>query len=136
VQIAQILGEGISGRMSVSPDGKFIAYPYNQYLAPAAPGWHIAVISIKGGPPVKTFNAPGGFWGIRWSPQGQGVQYALTQNGTTNIWEQPLADGEPKQVTKFGSGRVFDFSWTADGKQLLVTRGEVTSDVILLNNIR
>jgi DNA-binding winged helix-turn-helix (wHTH) protein/Tol biopolymer transport system component len=136
VQIAQILGEGISGRMSVSPDGQFIAYPYNRYLGPAAPGWTLAVIPIEGGPPVKTFNAPGGFWGTRWSPQGKGLQYALTQNGTTNIWEQPLAGGEPKQITQFGSGRIFDFNWTADGKRLLLTRGESTSDVVLLNNLR
>jgi Tol biopolymer transport system component len=135
MQIAQILGEGISGRMSVSPDGQFIAYPYNRYLGPAAPGWDLAVIPIDGGPTVKTFSAPSGFWGIRWSPQGQGLQYALTQNGTTNIWEQPLSGGEPKQITKFSSGRIFDFNWTADGKQLLVTRGEVTSDVVLFGNL-
>jgi DNA-binding winged helix-turn-helix (wHTH) protein/Tol biopolymer transport system component len=136
VQIALILGEGISGRMSVSPDGRFIAYPYNQYLDPARPAWHLAVIPVEGGPPVKTINVPGGFWGTRWSPQGKGLQYALTQNGTTNIWEQPLEGGDPKQVTKFTSGRIFDFNWTADGNQLLLTRGEITSDVILLSNIQ
>ena len=133
IQIAQILGEGISGRMSVSPNGQFIAYPYNRYLSPAGPGWDLAVIPIDGGPPARIFNEPSGFWGIRWSPQGKGLQYALTQNGTTNIWEQPMAGGEPKQITKFSSGRIFDFNWTADGKLLLVTRGEVTSDVVLLN---
>jgi Tol biopolymer transport system component len=79
---------------------------------------------------------PVGFSGTRWSPQGKGLQYALTQNGTTNIWEQPLAGGEPKQITKFSSGRIFDFNWTADGKQLLITRGEVTSDVVLFSNLR
>ena len=133
IQIAQILGEGISGRMSVSPNGQFIAYPYNRYLSSAGPGWDLAVIPIEGGPPAKIFNEPSGFWGIRWSPQGKGLQYVLTQNGTTNIWEQPMAGGEPKQITKFSSGRIFDFNWTVDGKRLLVTRGEVTSDVVLLN---
>jgi TolB protein len=78
-QITQILREGIAGRMSVSPNGQFVAYPYNRYLGPAAPGWDLAAIPIAGGPPVKTFQAPGGFWGTRWSPEGQGLQYALTQ---------------------------------------------------------
>jgi hypothetical protein len=59
----------------------------------------------------------------------------LTQNGTTNIWEQSLAGTDPKQITKFTTGRIFDFNWTADGKQLLVTRGEATSDVVLLTNL-
>jgi Tol biopolymer transport system component len=74
--------------------------------------------------------------GARWSPQGNGLQYMLTQNGVTNIWEQPLTGGSPKQITKFTSGQIFDFNWTADAKQLLLTRGETTSDVILLTNIQ
>jgi hypothetical protein len=60
----------------------------------------------------------------------------LTQNGTTNIWEQPLAGGNPRQITRFTSGQIFDFNWTANGKQLLLTRGEATSDVILLSNLQ
>jgi DNA-binding winged helix-turn-helix (wHTH) protein/Tol biopolymer transport system component len=135
VQIAEILGDSVSGRMDISPDGRFIAYPYTRYSTPPK-GWALVVIPANGGPPVKTFQVPGSSWGTRWSPQGTGLQYLLTQNGTTNIWEQPLAGGDPKQITKFTSGRIFDFNWTADGKQLLVTRGEVSSDVVLLSNLR
>lgn len=62
-------------------------------------------------------------------------EYLLTNGDITNIWEQPLAGGPPKQITKFTSGRIFDFNWTADGKQLLLSRGEVTSDVVLLSNV-
>lgn len=136
-QIAEILGDDISGRMSISPNGQFIAYPYSRYSSPAGPGWDLAVIPVGGGPPVKTFDVPIRFsGGTRWSSQGDGLQYMLTQNGKTNIWEQPLAGGAPKQITKFTSGQIFDFNWTADGKQLLLTRGETISDVILLSNFR
>ena len=122
--------------MSVSPNGQLIAYPYNRYLDPAGPGWDLAVIPVEGGPPLKIFNEPSGLGGIRWSPQGEGLQYVLTRNGTTNIWEQPLAGGKPKQISKFTSGRIFDFNWTADGKHLMLTRGIVTSDVVLLSKLR
>ena len=135
-QIAVVQGDTISGRMSVSPDGQFIAYPYTQYGNSPSAGWALAVIPASGGPPLKTFHVPPGFTGARWSPEGNGLQYTLTQNGTTNIWEQALEGGDPKQVTKFTSGRIFEFNWTADGKQLLLTRGETTSDVILLTNIQ
>jgi DNA-binding winged helix-turn-helix (wHTH) protein/Tol biopolymer transport system component len=136
VQIAEILGEDISGRLSISPNGRFIAYPYTRYTSPAGPGWNLAVIPADGGPPTKTFDVPVGFSGVRWSPRGTGLQYTLTQKGTTNLWEQPLEGGAPKRITQFTSGLIFDFNWTGDGKQLLVTRGEVTSDVVLLNNLR
>ena len=135
VQIAEIMGDDISGRLSVSPDGQFLAYPYSRYSSAAGPGWNLVIIPAGGGPPVKTFNVPIGFSGTRWSPQGQSLLYTLTQNGTSNLWEQPVAGGVPRQVTKFAAGRIFDFNWTADGKQLLLTRGSVSSDVILLSNL-
>jgi DNA-binding winged helix-turn-helix (wHTH) protein/Tol biopolymer transport system component len=132
-QLADILGDDICGRLSVSPNGQYIAYPYSRYTSPAGPGWSLAVIAVAGGPPLKTFNVPAGLSGPRWSPSGDGLQYLLTREGATNIWEQPLAGGEPKQLTKFSSGRIFDFNWTAEGKNLMVSRGETTSDVVLLS---
>jgi hypothetical protein len=44
-----------------------------------------------------------------------------------------LAGGEPQQFTKFSSGRIFDFDWSSDGKQLLLMRGDKISDVVLLS---
>lgn len=73
---------------------------------------------------------------VRWSPDGKGLQYLLTNGDATNIWEQPLAGGSPRQITRFTSGHIFDFSWSLDGKQLFMSRGEVTSDVVLLSNLR
>jgi hypothetical protein len=64
------------------------------------------------------------------------LEYLLDREGATNLWEQPLSGGLPRQLTKFTSGRIFDFNWTGDGKQLLLSRGEVTSDVVLLSNLR
>ena len=52
------------------------------------------------------------------------------------LWEQPREGGPPHEVTNFTSGQIFDFNWTDDGKQLLLCRGEVTSDVVLLSNLR
>jgi eukaryotic-like serine/threonine-protein kinase len=135
-QVADILGDDICGRLSVSPNGQYVAYPYSRYTSPAGPGWSLAVIAVAGGPPLKTFNVPAGVSGPRWSPSGNGLQYLLTREGTTNLWEQPLNGGEAKQLTKFSTGRIFDFNWTADGKQLLLIRGEITSDVVLLSKLR
>jgi hypothetical protein len=39
-------------------------------------------------------------------------------------------------MTNFTSGLIFDFCWTLDGKQLLLARGNETSDVILISNFR
>lgn len=135
VEIAEVLGDMVSGRLSVSPDGNLLAYAYEQYTVPPA-GWNLTVIPIGGGAPITKFKVPGGIGGPRWSPDGEGLQYLLTQDGATNIWEQPLAGGEPKQLTKFTSGLIFDFNWSSDHTKLLLTRGGISSDVVLLNNPR
>jgi hypothetical protein len=64
------------------------------------------------------------------------LQYLLTRSGATNLWEQPVVGGKAHQFTKFSSGRIFDFDWSTDGKELLLARGETSSDVVLISNFR
>lgn len=135
-ETASILGSQITGRVSVSPDGKFLAYPYTQFDQTPSLGWRIAVVRVEGGPAVKTFGVPGGIGDVRWSPDGKSLQYLLTREGATNLWEQPLLGAEAKPLTEFTSGLIFDFSWSSDHTKLLLTRGSVSSDVILLSNLR
>ncbi|HKV76961.1 MAG TPA: winged helix-turn-helix domain-containing protein [Candidatus Sulfotelmatobacter sp.] len=133
LEIGTGMGEGVTGWLDVSPDGKMLAYPFDQYRPVA---WKIAVIRASGGPATKIFDVPGGANRVRWSPAGVSLQYLVTQNGATNLWEQPLAGGKPKQLTKFTSGRILDFNWSSDHRRLLLTRGDVTSDVVMLSNLR
>ncbi len=135
VEIADNPGDVISGRLSISPNGKFLAYPYDRYSGTVTPAWKLAVLPVNGGQAAKILEVPGGIRTPLWSPDGNSLQYLLTSNGATNLWEQSLLGGKPKQLTRFASGEIFDFNWTADGKQLLLTRGEVSSDVVLLSNI-
>jgi len=131
VEIAAAVGDGVTGPLDVSPDGRFFSYPFDEY----PPVWKIAVSSASGAQPIRTLKVPGGTTRVRWSPTGTGLQYLATQKGATNIWEQPLAGGDPKQLTKFTSGRIFDFNWSSDHQRLLLSRGDVTSDVVLLSNL-
>lgn len=131
IEIAKGLGYAITGRLAISPDGKFLAYSYDE--APPAIGTRLAVIPVSGMTPLQTFKVPHDVFGLRWTPDGQKLQYLLTQYGVTNIWEQRMDGGPPKQFTKFTSGRIFDFDWSADGKQLLIARGDTTSDAILIS---
>jgi eukaryotic-like serine/threonine-protein kinase len=131
-EIASAPGGG--GNPRISPDGKFVAYDLQE--GSPVPQAKFAVIPAGGGSPVHVFPRPSGSGWAHWSPDGNGLQYMLTRKGATNIWEQPLAGGEPHQVTDFTSGRIFAFSWSRDGKQLFVARGSETSDVVLISNFR
>src|SRR5581483_12246620 len=105
------------------------AYPYQQYSPPFVA---LAVIPERGGPAQKQFTVPGFVGALRWSPEGTALQYLFTRNDATNLWEQPLQGGEPKQITRFNTGRIFDFTWTRDRKHLLLARGQSTRDVVLI----
>src|SRR5260370_12693570 len=131
IEIARSPGYEILGRLAISPDGRFLAYAYDEALP--AIGAKLAVIPVSGGAPLQTLKVPSHLSDLRTSPDEQSLQYLLTRNGATNMWEQPVGGGEPKQFTKFTSGRIFDFDWSADGKQLLLARGETNSDVVLLS---
>jgi hypothetical protein len=63
------------------------------------------------------------------------LQYLLTQNGATNLWEHPLAGGKPKQLTHFTAGQIFGFNWSSDHMWLLLTRGSTNIDAVLLSNL-
>jgi serine/threonine protein kinase len=118
----------------ISPDGKWVACGYQEH-APVLTS-KIALLPATGGAPVNTFVRPIGTNKLRWSPDQKSIQYLLTRRGATNVWEQPLAGGPPRQVTDFTSGHIFDFAWSRDGKQLLLAKGEETSDVLLISNFR
>jgi Tol biopolymer transport system component len=135
--VANGLGTQIISRLVISPDGKFLAYGFEAF--DPEPVNKLAVIPVDGSSPARVLEVPG--WTflrapLRWSPDGKGLQSLVTREGATNIWEQPVTGGRPKQVTKFTSGMIVDFDWSPDGKQLVLTRGELNSDVVLISNFR
>jgi Tol biopolymer transport system component len=135
-EIATIPGDGMIGGVHISRDGTRLAYAYEQFTP--VPTLRFAIISADG-TWLKSLQAPGGFYGVtdmQWSPDGKSLQFQLAKNGADNIWEQPLAEGSAKQLTNFNSDRIFDFDWSRDGRELLLARGEVTSDVILLSRLQ
>jgi hypothetical protein len=46
----------------------------------------------------------------------------------------PLQGGQAKQLTKFTSGLIFAFQVSADGKNIAISRGTQTDDVILIRD--
>lgn len=135
-EIAEVEGTQVTGSLATSPDGRLLAYPHTQYGRVPSDGWSIAVITVAGGSKIRDLPLPGAIGGdLHWSPDGNTLRYTLTMNGATNIWQQPLAAGKLKQITKFGSGQIFSFNWTSNHRRLLLCRGDVADEVVLLSNL-
>jgi eukaryotic-like serine/threonine-protein kinase len=63
---------------------------------------------------------------------GKNVAYRVVDNGTDNIWIQPVDGSKGHQVTNFTTDHIRSFAWSPDGKTLAVVRTHLVSDVVLL----
>jgi Tol biopolymer transport system component len=123
----------------VSPDGNLIAC---SYLDEASSQWKLAVIPVAGGEPTKSFEIPMPylqhlvFQRIRWTTDGLGLAYIDERGGISNIWSRALDGGPPRQLTDFKADQVFNFAWSSDGKKLACVRGIVTSDAVLISDLK
>lgn len=130
----QQLTKNPSGQPVFSPDGSQIACLYAQQ--PNAPQ-RISIIPATGGSSIKDFSQPSGFTlPIRWTADGKALLYGITRRGVTNLWMQPVEGGAPKQLTNFTSDRIHSFEVSRDGRQLVLSRGTRSSDVVLFGGIR
>ena len=121
------------------PDGSLIACFYRED-PPNSPAIKVAVIPFQGGDPVKVLDLPrpsfSGAPGLRWTPDGRALTFIDTVGGVSNIWSLPLDGGPPKQLTAFKDDQIFWFDYSRDGRQLALSRGKQTSDVVLIKDFR
>jgi Tol biopolymer transport system component len=113
----------------ISPDGKFVACrAYDE----AEKRERMAIVSFSEGNVVARFDLPLTAGTFHWAPDGKGIHYVDTRKGVSNIWMIDYRNNSTKQISTFTSGRIFSFAWSPDGKQLAVSRGQATSDVVML----
>jgi len=120
--------------MDISPDGRRLAY-----LVPeeGERHWSIEVMDLSNGKTARPIDLPLDY-GIQmsWSPDGLSIQHVVTEKGVENIWSTPLDGGPSRQITRFDSGRIRAFAWHPDGTKLVLARGTVSSDIVLLQGFR
>jgi Tol biopolymer transport system component len=140
-QLVQVSDESLA-YSAISPDGRSVA---SIRTAPTKRR-QIAILNIDGGPIRATFELPPDFFMVgeggtplAWAPGGRSVNYVAHRNGVSNLWAQPIdlsnpsSQAAPKQLTNFTSDFIFGFDWSPDGAQLALSRGRVSSDVILIS---
>ena len=130
-----------SYRPVVSPDGKMLACFYSDSTAEVTTEtvYHLALLPLEGGAPIRTFPFRGGgatFTYLQWTPDGRAILYNATNQNVSNIWSQPVDGGPPKQITDFKDLSITSFGWSRDGRTFACTRGTVTSDVVMISQVK
>ena len=122
--------------LAISPDGKLIA-SYNRDRPDGAV--RIAIHPFAGGGPIRILQIPRAkdltqdfISPLRWTWDGRAVTYIDARDDVFNLWNQPLDGSPPEQLTHFTSDKIFWFDWSRDGKQLVLARGTIARNAILI----
>jgi DNA-binding winged helix-turn-helix (wHTH) protein/Tol biopolymer transport system component len=111
--------------VSFSPDGEYFAASY------ITDKQRLAIFSAKTHEVVRQFDMPKTgtlYMGSRWTADGEAVTY---RDNTFGYWIQPIAGGEAKRLEGLPRERLYNFSWSRDGKSLAFIRGQEIRDVVL-----
>jgi len=132
------LTDGPAARAFFSPDGQFISCLY--FDTEGGGRWRAAIIPAAGGRPVRVLDLDvrtvNILAGLRWTPDGRSLVYVETRGGVSNVWRLPLDGGKPVQLTDFDSDQIFNLALSPDGRRLALARGTLTSDVVLIKDLR
>jgi Tol biopolymer transport system component len=125
----------ISGSPTFSPDGNNVLF-LRQLRGGNSYEW-AAIIPAAGGDvrnvkmPIPAAEAVA----FKWSADGKSILYARDENGVGNVWSAPLDGKAPRKITNFDSARIFAFDVSPDNR-LVISRGHMVSDVVLIKNVR
>lgn len=117
----------------LSTDGSRLIYIYRE--APGNPA-KIEIADAVNGQPLQSFEAPPDLIGCSVSPDRRSLTCERGTDTLSNIWTVPLEGGKFKQLTDWKSETTFGNGWSPDGKNLAVTRGSISNDVVLIKDFR
>ncbi len=121
------------GQPRISPEGdRLLVTRYD--LATSRFG--VLVVALADGLTLQqvAFSGAGTLTAFDWAPDGESVTFVVDDRGISNLWNQPLAGGSPRRLTDYDALQVEGFCWAAGGKSLVMSRGQYSSDVVLIRN--
>ena len=134
----RIVGTTQAMSPTVSPDGKELAYI--EVTQKAKSPFQLVVASLETGVTSRTFDilVLASDRLLRWTPDGRGLVYLgrATGVGLASLWRQSLDGGTPESFLEFKPDSIFAFAYSRDGKQLALSRGSLTRDAVLINDVK
>ena len=112
----------------LSPDGKLIA---------SVIGGQVRVLSSADGSELSSFQTDklAEQWvGAKWTPDGRSLTYPVYRENTSSVWVQSLSGSNPRPLTRFPKGYVYEYAFSRDGKKLYVAHGYQIRDAVMIKD--
>jgi len=137
VQVSHLTNAAAEGFLSISPDGKWLAYRH----VSVQPGvksdertLRIGTIPVDGIGEPKFFDLPIRRPVTQWTVDSAAFDYPAGTFNSSRLVRQRLTGGEPQQICEVPD-RIFNLAWSRDRKNLFVSRGRQEGDAILITNL-
>lgn len=134
-----VIYDGSAHRVEYSPDGT----RFNFHALGEDGVWRTAIYPADFGPPERLLDvhseAPSPWLDLHseaaspWASN-ESIYIVRTENGTPNIYELWIETLQERQVTHFTDNTIFAFDVSPDLTTLVVARGEVTNELLLIEN--
>lgn len=122
----------LSGPLSVSPNAKWLAVSVSANGGNSAS--RVTVVPVDGAADARFFDIEMRRPVIRWFSDSE-FDYAAGPGDASVIMRQNINGAPPVKVMEFPD-RVYNFAWSRDGRDLVVSRGALRGDAILITNLR
>jgi serine/threonine protein kinase len=129
----------------ISPDGGSVAVGY---FPDETKPLKLAIVGLDGGEIRGTYEFEqgatlGGDGGqkLAWTRDGRAILYLVSKEGAYSLWAQPdsapgTAPKPPKQVMNFGADTIWGYALSPDGKQMVLSRGRMVTDAVLISHFQ
>lgn len=137
VQVSHLTHAAAEGFLSISPDGKWLAYRH----VSVQPGvksdertLRIGTIPVDGIGEPKFFDLPIRRPVTQWTTDSTAFDYPAGTFNSSRLVRQRFTGGEPQLICEVPD-RIFNLAWSRDRKNLFVSRGRQQGDAILITNL-
>jgi Tol biopolymer transport system component/DNA-binding winged helix-turn-helix (wHTH) protein len=137
VPVSRLTNATTEGVLSLSPDGKWLAFRYVSVQPEAGSEdstMQIGALPADGAAEPKLFDLPARRPIFQWSADSDAFYYIAGPPNSSSLWRQSLYSKEPQKLCDFPD-RIFNFAWSHDRKNLVVSRGKQHGDAILITNL-
>jgi Tol biopolymer transport system component/DNA-binding winged helix-turn-helix (wHTH) protein len=137
VPVSRLTNATTEGNLSISPDGKWLAFRYvsvRPEFGSEDSTMQIGVLPADGAAEPKLFDLPARLPIIQWSADSDAFYYITGIPKSSSLWRQPLDGSEPQKLCDFPD-RIFNLAWSHDRKNLVISSGKQHGDAVLITNL-
>lgn len=135
--VSRIQNGSADGPFAISPDGRWLAYRHVSERPEPASGddrtQRIGAIRLDGSAETKFFDLPVRRPIVQWTTN-DSFDFSAGTFNSSSIVRQSLTGGDGQKLLDFPD-RVFNFAWSRDGKNLVVSRGQLQGDALMITNL-